>query len=171
MAQPSPKHAIRLEKEAFTFSAAHFITFAGDTCEPLHGHNYRVAIEAQGPLDENHYVLDFIAMRDALAAITRRLDHRMLLPTSHATIRVEPGTGPSGRAELTVRHGGKRWVFPADECVLLPVANTTAEKIAEWIAGELLGALAQAGVAQPSRLAVEVDECQGQIGRCVVAAS
>ncbi|MEQ8848448.1 6-pyruvoyl tetrahydropterin synthase family protein [Botrimarina sp.] len=159
-------YAIRLGKQAFTFSAAHFITYAGDTCEPLHGHNYRVAIEAEAPLDANHYVLDFIATRDTLAGIVRRLDHRMLLPTEHRTIRVQKSVGPTGGHEVVVTHGDRRWVFPAEDCVLLPVPNTTAEKLAEWIGKTLLQALEQNDAPRPARLTVEVDECEGQIGRC-----
>jgi 6-pyruvoyltetrahydropterin/6-carboxytetrahydropterin synthase len=30
---------IRIAKERHVFSAAHFITYDGDLCEPLHGHN------------------------------------------------------------------------------------------------------------------------------------
>ena len=72
---------IRLAKEQFVFCSAHFITFAGNVCEPLHGHNYRVAADIHGPLDENHYVVDFIAARDAMAGlITREIDHYVLLP-------------------------------------------------------------------------------------------
>lgn len=161
-------YAIRLRKQAFTFSAAHFITYAGDTCEPLHGHNYRVAIEAHGPLDENAYVLDFIATRDAAATITAGLDHRMLLPTEHPTIRVAEAEGPGGAAEVVVTHGDRRWVFPRQDCVLLPLANTTAELLARWIGERLLSTLSERGEAVPERLVVEVDECEGQIGVCRV---
>ena len=54
---------VRIAKDYLVFSAAHFITYDGDVCERLHGHNYRVAAEVAGPLDENHYVVDFIALR------------------------------------------------------------------------------------------------------------
>ena len=47
-------YCVRLEKEYLVFSAAHFITFNGNICERLHGHNYRVRAEVHGPLDENH---------------------------------------------------------------------------------------------------------------------
>jgi len=53
-------------------------------------------------------------------------------------------------------------VFPADECVLLPVENTTAEWLAGWIGGELLAALAAAGKPLAGGLRIEVDECLGQ---------
>lgn len=81
-------YSVRLDKEHHVFSAAHFITFKGNVCERLHGHNYRVAVEVDGPLDENQYVIDFIALRDELKTITDELDHRMLLPTSHPLIHV-----------------------------------------------------------------------------------
>ncbi|MFP6753331.1 MAG: 6-carboxytetrahydropterin synthase, partial [Pirellulaceae bacterium] len=44
------KFHVRLEKEQLIFSAAHFITFNDDTCERLHGHNYRVMAEVRGQL-------------------------------------------------------------------------------------------------------------------------
>ena len=82
-------YSVRLQKECHVFSAAHFITYSGNICEPLHGHNYRVWVEVEGPLDENQYVVDFIVLRDALQSITQTLDHHMLLPTSHPQIHVD----------------------------------------------------------------------------------
>ncbi|MEM6331072.1 MAG: 6-carboxytetrahydropterin synthase [Planctomycetota bacterium] len=150
---------VRLAKEQFVFCSAHFITFAGNVCEPLHGHNYRVAVDLHGPLDENQYVIDFIAARDALLAVTGGLDHRVLLPTEHPQIKVTAEGG-----EVTARFEDRRWVFPAADCVLLPVANTTAELLARHIGGELLAALAEAGAAAPAEVVVSVDECDGQLG-------
>src|SRR5215204_2180011 len=79
---------VRVRKTELVFSAAHFITFNGNVCERLHGHNYRVTAEVFGPLDENQYVVDFIALRDVLREIVGELDHRVLLPTEHKQIRV-----------------------------------------------------------------------------------
>ena len=45
-------YSVRLEKEQHVFSAAHFITFNGNVCERLHGHNYGVAVEVEAPLDD-----------------------------------------------------------------------------------------------------------------------
>ena len=83
-------------------------------------------------LDENHYVFDFLALRDLTRAITDELDHRMLLPARSPLIRVEED-GPNWRARYKDRH----WSFPRDECVLLPIANTTTEMLADHIAGRL----------------------------------
>ena len=81
-------YRVKLEKEHLIFSAAHFITFAGNICERIHGHNYRVYAEVQASLDENQYVIDFIALRDTLKEITASLDHHVLLPTTHEQIQV-----------------------------------------------------------------------------------
>jgi len=154
-------YRVRIEKERLVFSAAHFITYNGDVCEPLHGHNYHVAAEVRGPLDENHYVIDFIALRDALGEIVSRLDHRMLLPTKHPTIVVREEGG-----EVEVTHGQRRWVFPRQDCVLLPVANTTAELLAQHIGQDVLDFLQQRVGTRPTYLSIAIDECDGQWGIC-----
>ncbi len=152
---------IRIEKPHLVFSAAHFITFDGDVCERLHGHNYHVTAELHGPLDENHYVADFIAVRDALQTIVAALDHRMLLPTKHQTIHVI-----EQEREIVVSHGERRWVFPKEDCVLLPVANTTAELLARYLGEQLLEALRQRLGFSPQKIQIAVDECDGQWGVC-----
>src|SRR5262245_829436 len=156
-------YRVRLEKEHHVFSAAHFITFAGDICERLHGHNYRVAVEVEGPLDENKYVIGFVALRDELKTILDDLDHRMLLPTSHPLIRV---TDNGREVEAVFTPDGRRWVFPRGDCALLPIANTTAELLARYI-GEWRRAAIGAQIGQTaSRLMIAVDENHGQWGIC-----
>lgn len=148
---------VRVAGDDLVFSAGHFITFNEDVCERLHGHDYRVAAEVEGPLDENHYVVDFVALRETLKAILDELDHRLLLPTSHPTIRVS-----SGEREVEVTFGERRWVFPREDCLLLPVANTTAELLARHIGRRLLERLeARAGV-RPGAVRIEVAEGSGQ---------
>jgi 6-pyruvoyltetrahydropterin/6-carboxytetrahydropterin synthase len=156
-------YRVRVEKERLTFSAAHFITYAGDVCEPLHGHNYRVYAEIHGPLDQNQYVIDFIALRDALQRIVDGLDHRVLLPTEHPTIHVAEAQGGAA-GEVIARHGKRQWVFPRHDCVLLPLANTTAELLARYIAGQLRESLDKSVAASITKLEVGVDECDGQWG-------
>jgi len=157
----SELYQVRIQKECHVFSAAHFITFDGDTCEPLHGHNYRVWAEVSGPLDENHYVVDFIALRDELKSITDSLDHHMLLPTSHPHIQVE-----AGDTEVEVRFRERRWVFPRVECALLPVPNTTAELLARYIGQRLLDELQRRCGTRPRLVRIGVDESHDQWGIC-----
>lgn len=155
------RYEVQVTKDYLVFSAAHFITFAGDQCERLHGHNYRVAVEAAGPLDENYYVFDFIALRDYTRSITDRLDHRVLLPTHSDRIKVAVEAG-----QVIARYGSLTWTFPEGDCVLLPVPNTTAELLARWIGGELHEILRSKGQAPPPVTRVRVEECFGQWAMC-----
>jgi len=151
------RYTVRVTKEVFIFSCGHFITFAGKNCERLHGHNYRAAVEVDGPLDENAYLFDFIALKDRTQAITAELDHHMLLATRNPFIAVEEvGNG------VRVRFEQKEWLFPREDCILLPIANTTAELLARHIASRLLADLQAQHHFTPLALRVEVEENIGQ---------
>ena len=152
---------VDVSKEQFIFSAAHFITFAGDICERIHGHNYGVRVSVEGPLDENRYVVDFIALRDAVLAETLQLDHHVILPSDHAEIKVSRDD-----RETTATFRERRWVFPNEDCVLLPVINTTAEEIARVIAERVILRTKETFGAALSTIEVAVDENSGQWGVC-----
>jgi 6-pyruvoyltetrahydropterin/6-carboxytetrahydropterin synthase len=151
-------YTVRVSKDYLVFCSAHFITYEGSTCERLHGHNYRAAAEVEGPLDANHYVFDFIALKNLMRRITDELDHHVLLPTRSELIRVEE-TGRQVRA----RFGDREWLFPREDCVLLPIENTTAELLARWIAQRLTDALACEKGFRPTRVKIDVEESFGQL--------
>jgi len=68
---------IKLRK-SFTFEAAHSLpTFpAGHKCRRLHGHSYRVTIEAAGEVEESQgYLIDYGEIKAAFDPILQRLDH------------------------------------------------------------------------------------------------
>ncbi len=157
---------VRVTKDHLVFSAAHFITFNGDVCERLHGHNWRVAAEVAGPLDENRYVFDFIALRDGLQAIVDQLDHRMLLPAKHEMINVVTHEEAN---EVEVTFQNRRWVFPQEDCILLPIVNTTAEELAGWIGEQLRPTIQSQSTTQLELLQIEVEENFGQWAICEIA--
>ncbi len=154
---PVARYKVRVTKDELVFCSGHFITYNGDECERIHGHNYRVAVEVEDDLDVNHYVFDFIALRDLTRSLVAELDHRMLLPAESPLIRLEDD-GPNVRA----RHRDRFWSFPRDECALLPVANTTAELLGHYLAHRLLAEFPGRGLAAPRVLRVEVEESFGQ---------
>lgn len=158
-------YRVRVTKDYLVFSAAHFITYAGDHCERLHGHNYRVEVEVDAPLDENDYVIDFIALRDHTRAITDQLDHHVLLPTQSQRIHVSVED-----RQVMAQYKTTVWSFPEDDCVLLPLSNTTAELLARWIGYQLIDRLKASGAPQPQRLCVHVEENFGQWGSCEIRA-
>lgn len=159
----SKRFRVVLEKEQLIFSSAHFITFVDSQgeviCEQLHGHNYRVKCEVTGALNDHGYVVDFIALREKLKELVAQLDHRVLLATEHPDIAVN-----AGPRDVEVTCQSKRWVFPAEDCALLPIANTTAELLASFLGEQLIAS----GLIdnQVSELRVAVDENEGQWGEC-----
>ncbi|MCX7421082.1 MAG: 6-pyruvoyl tetrahydropterin synthase family protein [Planctomycetia bacterium] len=156
-----PRFRVRVTKDHLVFSAAHFITFNGNVCERLHGHNWRTAVEVAGSLDENRYVFDFIALRDSLQKIVNELDHRVLLPTTHRQIHVQ-----ADDREVIATFADRRWIFPREDCVLLPVENTTAEEIALWIAQRLRDVIVAVAKTPIELIQVEVEENFGQWAIC-----
>ncbi len=158
---PPSQFKVRVTKDYTVFCAGHFITYEGDKCEALHGHNYRAAVVVEGPLGEDAYVFDFITLKRLLRAVCDRLDHKMLLPLENPHL-----TLTDDGVSVTVRYRHKHYVFPSDEVVRLPIPNTTAEKLAEWIGGELWPALAQQDGGALTALEVEVEESFGQSATC-----
>jgi 6-pyruvoyltetrahydropterin/6-carboxytetrahydropterin synthase len=153
------QYHLSIGKDYLVFSAAHFITYDGELCERLHGHNYRVQAEIHGPLDENHYVVDFIAVRDSLKEIVDELDHQMLLPTEHPLIQV---VADQQGVEVTFRE--RRWLFPRGDCILLPIPNTTTELLARVIGNRLLRSIENRTGTRLRELKLAVDENYGQWG-------
>ena len=153
----SERFKVRVTKDHLVFCSGHFISYEGDRCERLHGHNYRTAVEIEGGLDENRYVFDFIALKHRTKAITDELDHRMMLATRNPHIAVEES--PDG---VRVRYRDRQWLFPRGDCVLLPIENTTAELLARYIAGRLVEELRRHHQFVPEVLRVEVEENIGQ---------
>lgn len=150
-------YTVRVTKDYLMFCSGHFITYNGDHCERIHGHNYRVAVEVDGVLDHNHYVFDFLALRDLTKAITDELDHRMLLPTlSELLVLSDDGSN------WKISYKDRFWSFPKDDCFLLPVPNTTSELLADYISTRLRYDFTTHNHTPPVRLRVEVEECSGQ---------
>ena len=151
-----PDYSVRIAGDNLVYSAAHFIMLPGDTPEPLHGHNFRVAVELGGPLDERDCVIDFLALLEVMKSIVAELDHAVLLPLRHPSVGIS-----AGNDEIEVRSGGRRWVFPRADCRLLPVTSTTAELMADYLAQRLLKDLADRGFARPERVRIELEESPG----------
>jgi len=158
------RYQVSMKKAEHVFCSGHFITLTDTVCEPIHGHNWTVSVEVHGEPNAHGMVIDFILLRDQLSSIIKQLDHKMLLPTENAFLQVRFSQENDNREEVHIHFSDRRWVFPADECMLLPIANTTAEWIAYWIGNELLRLLNNHGLSISGFIRVAVDECLGQSG-------
>ena len=161
--EPRRQFKVTVTKEDLVFAAAHFITLPGHRCETLHGHNYRAGVEVEGDLEpDGWYVLDFTVLKRVLRGLTAELDHRVLLPTDNPKLAV---TATDDRVTVAF-DGAVRYVFPREDCVLLPIPNTTVEMLAQYLAGRVRDELGRAGVHHVAALALEVEENFGQSATC-----
>lgn len=67
--------------KSFNFDAAHTLsgTTLGATAEEVHGHSFRAEVAVEGtPNPATGMVLDLGKLEEALAAVRKRLDHKML---------------------------------------------------------------------------------------------
>ena len=148
---------VKVEGGNLKFSAAHFITFGGK-CERLHGHNYGVLVEMEGTLNEDKLVFDFTIIKKLTREICQRLNHRFLLPmrNPHLVLQELPD-------EWEVRFGERRYIFPRSDVVELPIDNSTAERLAEYICGELRSALGAYSIGNVRSIMVGVEEAPTQM--------
>ena len=159
-------HGVRVERNRLRFAAGHFATFA-DELEPIHGHNYDVMVEVEGPLRDESWVIDFSLLKRLTREVCATLDHKFLLQMDSRvlTIRDEGSHYEvQYRAEASYR-------LPKHDVAALPIDNSTAERLSEYIAGELAVSLGEsggpknAGDGEPkglTRLKVTVEEIPGQ---------
>jgi 6-pyruvoyltetrahydropterin/6-carboxytetrahydropterin synthase len=154
-------YKIVVEKDYLVFCCGHFITYS-DTCEHLHGHNYRARVELEGDLDRSCVVWDFVEVKRLMRRLVDEMDHRMLLPLQNEALSISE----EGDA-IEVRYRDRRYLFPKRDVVFLPIPNTTAEMIATYLLGRARDELKKAKGAERLRtIAVEVEESFGQSGWC-----
>jgi 6-pyruvoyl tetrahydropterin synthase/QueD family protein len=148
---------VKVEGGNLRFSSAHFITFGGK-CERLHGHNYNVLVEIEGTLNEDKLVFDFTILKQLTREVCHKLNHRFLLPVHNPHLQLNELPN-----EWEIRFGEKRYIFPQADVVELPIDNSTAERLAEYICGELHSALAAYNTSNLHTIMVGVEEAPTQM--------
>jgi 6-pyruvoyltetrahydropterin/6-carboxytetrahydropterin synthase len=116
------------------FSATHFIA-GHEKCGRLHGHVYILSLIVHGDLGQNGMVMDFIPLKKALREIAEELDHRVILPGDSKHITIKLGD------EIEVKAKGKRYIFPAEDVVILDIVESSAEEIAAAVLSMLTSRL------------------------------
>jgi 6-pyruvoyltetrahydropterin/6-carboxytetrahydropterin synthase len=143
------------------FNAAHFITYA-NVCENLHGHNFHARIDAFGTNTEDGYVIDFVLLNRLAAKVCATLNDRVLLPGNSTVVRIEAKDNM-----VEVESFGKHFLLPHENCLILPISNTTAELLAWYISEELIRQLQEANaLSNIETIEVSVEEADQQWGAC-----
>jgi 6-pyruvoyltetrahydropterin/6-carboxytetrahydropterin synthase len=152
--------SIEVAKDYFNFASAHFLVFANGEREPLHGHNYQVSVAMEGELDRAGVVLDFISFKPLVKRICDALDHRTLIQTASPAITLRQRAH-----EVELRYKRQKIILPREDVILLPLANTSTELLAEHVAKQIRQRVRRTfRHAQIRYLEVGVEEARGQRG-------
>ena len=150
---------VQVSKDYLVFASAHFITFKGHQCETLHGHNYRVGVAVEGSVEsETLFVLDFSVLKQIARRLVDRIDHKVLLPTLNPKLAFHE----EGDRVSVDYFGQPTYVFPKRDCALLPIPNSTAEMLAQYLGTQMREELAAGGYTHLTSLELEVEENYGQ---------
>lgn len=154
-------YRIRVDKQYFNFSCAHFLLFNDGSREPLHGHNYWAWVEVEGELGPAGYVLDYITFKPLFRELCNELDHKTLFPRRAEVLKItEQG------ANFHVRHDdGSEFSVPKRDTLLLDLPNTSTELLATYLAKRLYDALSERNEHRHLQaITVGVEEAPGQQG-------
>jgi 6-pyruvoyltetrahydropterin/6-carboxytetrahydropterin synthase len=154
----SSRFRVRVAKDYLVFASGHFAVFTETARESLHGHNYMLAVSVEGPLDTFGFVLDFSVLKKMARRIVDSIDHKVLLAARC------PGLAYRQEGDRThIAWNGKEiYSLPTSEVIMLPVANTTVELMAEYLSGRFQAEFAEAGYHSLTSLELELDENNGQ---------
>jgi 6-pyruvoyltetrahydropterin/6-carboxytetrahydropterin synthase len=86
------------------------------------------------------------------------LDHKLLLPGHHPDLSIEP----EGEYFHILPPDQRKLIIPKDDCLILPILNTSAERIAVYICDEINHRLKNKFEFMFSKVEVEVEETPGQ---------
>lgn len=139
------------------FSSAHIIP-EYEKCGRLHGHTYAVHLKVFGEKDGKGIIVDFTIVKEILRKIVNTLDHKVLIPEKNNVVEIEKTDG-----SIKIISDNKRYVFPREDCVFLPVESTSAENLASYILEKFLDKFSFSGNIEV--VEIGVDEGFGQGAR------
>ena len=161
---PLPLTTIEISKDYLHFNAAHFTLFSASEREDLHGHTFFVAASVDSPVGEDGLAFDYNLFKQALSALCRELDEKVLLPERSPHLRLERCQG-----YVIAAFADERIPFLPRDVLTLPIRNVTVEELAPWFLGRLR-ANPRITALPIVRLALRVSSGPGQWASAVWAA-
>ncbi len=144
-------------KTNIRFSSAHIIP-EYEKCGRLHGHTYAIHAKIYGKPDNKGIIVDFSVLKNVLKTIINELDHRILIPEKSSVTKIE-----KTNEKIIIDSLGKHYVFPLNDCVLLPINSTSAENLSQYILDRVIKEIPLSK--QIEGIEIGVDEGYGQGAR------
>jgi 6-pyruvoyltetrahydropterin/6-carboxytetrahydropterin synthase len=154
----SLNYSIKVYKQYFNFASSHFLIFDNGTREPMHGHNYRVMIKGEAPELKGDMVFDFLDIKPIVREVCDGLDHKVLIPKNHPNLVIHEN---HLNYQLSLPDGSE-FSLPKSDVLLLPIPNTSAERLAMYIASLVSDLTKERFNFQFTNLEIEVEETPGQ---------
>jgi 6-pyruvoyltetrahydropterin/6-carboxytetrahydropterin synthase len=150
--------SIKVYKEYFNFAASHFMIFKDGSREPLHGHNYRVKFSGNTHSLDNDMVFDFLNIKPIIRKVCDTLDHKLLIPNLHPNIKI----GLVEKNTHLSTPDGSFFSIPSTDILLLPIENTSVERLAVYLANEIKSHVLKEYNYEFNEIELEVEETRGQ---------
>ena len=150
--------SIKVYKEYFNFAASHFMLFKDGSREPLHGHNYRVMLKGNALSLDNDMVFDFLDIKPIVRDVCNNLDHKLLIPTKNPHLKIEI----IEKNTILTSPDGSYFSIPNSDILALDIENTSAERLAIYLAQEIKQKVQEKFKFEFSELEIEVEETRGQ---------
>lgn len=150
--------SIRVYKQYFNFASSHFMLFKDGSREPLHGHNYRVQVKGNAPELDDDMVFDFLNIKPIVRKICDSLDHKLLIPKNNPNLTIEDRE----KNYNIITKDESVFSIPKTDVLLMPIENTSAERIAAFLAQEIKKEVMAQYKFEFLELEIEVEETPGQ---------
>ena len=154
----STAFSIRVYKQYFNFASSHFMLFKNGTREPLHGHNYRVQIKGNALDLDDDMVFDFLDIKPIVREVCNSLDHKLLIPRNNPHLHIEERE----KNYILTTRDESFFSIPQTDVLILPIENTSAERIAAYLAYQIRDEVLEKFKFEFKELEVEVEETPGQ---------
>jgi dihydroneopterin triphosphate aldolase (PTPS-III) / 6-pyruvoyltetrahydropterin synthase len=157
---------VDVSNDTFKFHAAHFVAFPGFR-ERLHGHTYRVGVKLfgkrGGKLRADGYLIDFGCVKSVTKAVCKRLNEHFICPMYSTVLNIsqspqprtpndndDTGNGDNNNDDndndsaaassvyIECTTDGSKFMFPRNDCAMLPLLHSTAEELAIYLWAEIL---------------------------------
>ncbi len=121
---------LKISGDKLTLASAHMLS-RHDKCARLHGHNYEIEVEIEGELNDKNMIIDFGEVKEKIAAIFKKYDHKVLIPKINPEFSIETNE----KEVKIITCESKRYRFPISDVVLLPIISTTVEILSQYFHG------------------------------------
>ena len=139
-----------LEDAAVVPQPKTFVRAHAQLVEPLWGN---LALDLEGDM-----VFDFLDIKPIVREVCDSLDHKLLLPSENLNLRLDT---KDDNIEIRPKDGSF-FSIPKSDVLVLPLPNTSAERLAIYLANEINDLTKKRFNFSFSSLEIEVEETKGQ---------